>query len=84
MPDELRGSPVEGTLRVMTSSDAALLSSLRTQIDDLVTRVLAVAESNGRTPDSPIAVELFAAERSLIAAGRSISRAAASAASARG
>ena len=61
----------------MASSDAAVLSSIRSQLDDLVDRVLAVAEPYGDTPDSAIAADLYAAERSLIAAGRSLARAAA-------
>ena len=61
----------------MASSDAAVLSGIRSQLDDLVDRVLAVAAPYGDTPASAIAAALYAAERSLIAAGRSLARAAA-------
>ncbi len=67
----------------MSSSDAAVLSSLSTQVDDLVAGILAIAERYGETPDSAVAADLYAAERSLIAAGRAITRAAASIAAAR-
>ena len=60
---------------VNPASDLALLSSLTTQIDELVTRVTAVAERYGETPDSAIATELFAAERALTTARRSLERA---------
>lgn len=56
-------------------SDLALLSSLTTQIDELATRVTALAERYGDTPDSAIATELFAAERALTTARRSLERA---------
>ena len=56
-------------------SDLALLSSLTTQIDELATRVTALAERYGETPDSAIATELFAAERALTTARRSLERA---------
>lgn len=62
----------------MPPSDAAVLSSLRSQIDDLVARVLAVAQPYAGTPDSAITADLYAAERSLLAAGKSLSRATAS------
>lgn len=62
----------------MSSSDAAVLSSLCSQVDDLVARVLAVAQPYAETPDSAVAADLYAAERSLIAAARSLTRAAAS------
>lgn len=58
-----------------TSSDLALLSSLVTQIDELESRVTAMAEQYGETPDSAIAGELFAAERALTSARRSLDRA---------
>jgi hypothetical protein len=60
---------------VNAASDLALLSSLGTQIDELVTRVTALAERYGETPDSAVATELFAAERALTTARRSLERA---------
>lgn len=57
------------------SSDLALLSSVRAQIDDLTDRVTAVAERYGETPDSAVASDLFAVERSLVAARRTLQRA---------
>jgi hypothetical protein len=58
-----------------TSSDLAELSTLRAQVDDVVKRLVVVAERYDDTADSAIATDLFAAERSLIAARRSIDRA---------
>jgi hypothetical protein len=58
-----------------SSSDLASLSSITTQVDELVRRVTDLAEQYGTTPDSAIAAELFAAERSLSAAMRSLDRA---------
>jgi hypothetical protein len=57
------------------ASDLALLSSLGTQIEELAGRVTALAERYGETPDSAIATELFAAERALNTARRSLERA---------
>jgi hypothetical protein len=57
------------------SSDIAELSPLRAQVDELTARVLAVAERYDDTSDSAIAAELFAAERALIVAKRSLDRA---------
>ena len=57
------------------SSDVAELSTLRTQIADVLERVIVVAERYDDSADSAIATDLFAAERSLIAARRSIDRA---------
>lgn len=59
-----------------TQSDLAELSSLRAQVDELARRVLAVAERYDETPDSAVASELFAAERGLVTARRSVERAA--------
>ena len=58
-----------------TSSDLAELSTLRNQLDDVVKRLVVVAERYDDTADSAIATDLFAAERSLISARRSIDRA---------
>ncbi len=62
--------------RVSSPSDLAALSSITTQVDELGRRVTELAEAYGGSPDSAIAAELFAAERSLRAAVRSLDRAA--------
>lgn len=59
----------------MRASDAAEISTLRAQIDDLTARLLAVAERYDDTADSQVATELFAAERALVSARRSLERA---------
>ena len=58
-----------------SASDRAELSTLRAQIDDLVRRVVAVADHYDDTPDSAVTSDLFAAERSLVAARRQLDRA---------
>lgn len=58
-----------------TESDAAELSSLRAQLDELARRVEAVALRYQETPDSAVATELFEAERALRSAGRVVERA---------
>jgi hypothetical protein len=60
---------------VSTSSDLATLSSIQTQVDELSRRVTDLAERYGDTPDSAIASELFATERALATARRSLDRA---------
>lgn len=60
-----------------TESDLAELSTVRAQVDELVRRVLAVAAHYDDTPDSAVAADLFAAERSLVSARRQLERAAA-------
>jgi hypothetical protein len=60
---------------VTPSSDHAELSTLRSQLEELTERVTRVAERYGKTPDSSIAFDLFAAERSLTAARRSLDKA---------
>ena len=60
----------------MNNTDVAELSSLRAQLEDLTTRVVAVAERYDETPDSAVATDLFAAERSLRGAVRALDRAA--------
>ena len=57
------------------ASDRAELSTLRAQIDDLLRRVVAVADHYDDTPDSAVAADLFAAERSLVTARRQLDRA---------
>jgi len=56
-------------------SDRAELATLRAQIDELVTRVTAVAQSYDDAADSAVADDLYAAERSLINARRLVDRA---------
>jgi hypothetical protein len=56
-------------------SDRAELATLRAQVDELVTRVLAVAKSYDDAADSAVADDLFAAERSLVNARRLLDRA---------
>jgi hypothetical protein len=57
------------------ASDLAEVSTLRAQIDELVRRLLEVAERYDDTADSAIASELFAAERALVGARRALERA---------
>ena len=56
-------------------SDRAELSTLRAQVDELTRRVLSGASHYDDTPDSAVAADLFAAERSLLAARRQLDRA---------
>ena len=58
------------------SSDFAELSSLRAQLEELTTRVVAVGDRYRDTDDSAVAAELDMAERGLLGAGRSLDRAA--------
>lgn len=62
----------------MSSSDRAELSTLRSQLEELTERAVAVAARYGDTPDSAVAADLYAAERSLFAARRALNRALAS------
>lgn len=64
------------TRGVSTESDLAELSTVRAQVDELVRRVLAVAEHYDDSDESAVASDLFAAERSLLAARRQLDRAA--------
>jgi hypothetical protein len=57
-----------------TTSDHAVLSSVVAQIDEMVRRVTDLAEQYGESPDSAIAAELYATERSLVGARRSLER----------
>ena len=57
-------------------SDRAELSTLRAQLDDLVERVTGIASRYEDSDDSAVADDLFAAERSLLAARRTLERAA--------
>ena len=67
---------VTASLAAMTAdSDLAVLSSIRSQLDELQARVTAIAEQYGSTPDSQIAAELFSTERALRTTGRTVDRA---------
>ena len=57
------------------SSDFAELSTLRTQVEELTTRVVAVGDRYRDTDDSAIAAELDQAERALRGAARALDRA---------
>jgi hypothetical protein len=59
---------------VAAESDLAELSSVRTLLEELTTRVVRVADRYKDTPDSSIAAELYTAERGLIGSRRSIDR----------
>lgn len=53
-------------------SDLAELSTVATQIDELLQRVVAVAESHRGSDRDDIAIRLFEVERSLHSAGRNL------------
>jgi hypothetical protein len=57
------------------ASDFAELSSLRTQLEELTERIVAVGDRYRDTDDSAVAGELDQAERTLLAAIRSLERA---------
>lgn len=57
------------------SSDFAELSSLKSQLDELTARVVAVGDRYRDTDDTAISSELDQAERALLGAGRSLDRA---------
>ena len=56
-------------------SDFAELSTLRTQVEELTTRVVAVGDRYRDSDDSAIAAELDQAERALRGAARALDRA---------
>ena len=56
-------------------SDAAELSTVRAQVEELARRVTSVADQYDQTPDSQIASDLYTAERQLIAARRALDKA---------
>jgi len=60
---------------VPASSDRAELSTLRSQLEELARRAMTVADRYDDTPDSQIASDLYAAERTLLNARRSLDRA---------
>ncbi|MGH8984843.1 MAG: hypothetical protein ACRDY6_13350 [Acidimicrobiia bacterium] len=59
----------------MSSSDRAELATLRSQLEELTERAVAVAGRYRDTPDSAVAADLYAAERSLFAGRRALDRA---------
>lgn len=58
------------------ASPLAELSTLTTQLEELTRRITALAEQFRASPDSQVATDLFAAERALLGARRSLDRAA--------
>jgi hypothetical protein len=60
---------------VPASSDLAELSTVRSQLEDLARRVEAVADRYEDTPDSQIASDLYAAERTMVSARRAVDKA---------
>ena len=54
------------------ASDLAELSTLRTQLDDLTGRVVTLAHHYDDSPDSAVAADLFAAERTLVTGRRAL------------
>jgi len=58
-----------------TGSSRAELSTLQSQLEELTTRVVAVADRYRDSPDSAITAELDSAERNLLTARRSMERA---------
>ncbi|MBI2168728.1 MAG: hypothetical protein HYU28_04395, partial [Actinobacteria bacterium] len=56
-------------------SSLSELSTLSTQLDELSKRITAVADAYSDSPDSRVASDLFAAERSLHAVKRALNRA---------
>lgn len=58
------------------SSDFAELSSLKAQLDELTARVVAVGDRYRDTDDSAVSSEIDQAERGMLAAYRSLDRAA--------
>jgi hypothetical protein len=71
----LYASETANLIAMTAASDLALLSSIRSQIDELQLRVTTIADQYASTPDSQIASELFSAERALRTVGRTIDRA---------
>jgi hypothetical protein len=60
---------------VSASSDFAELSSLKAQLEELTTRVVAVGDRYRDTDDSAISAEIDQAERAMLGAYRSLDRA---------
>ena len=57
------------------SSDFAELSSLRSQLEELTARIVAVGDRYRDSDDSAISAEIDQAERALLGAARSLYRA---------
>ena len=57
------------------TSELALLSSIRAQLDDLDQRLRTLADAFATTTDSQVATELFNAERALRSTARAVDRA---------
>ena len=57
------------------TSDFAELSSLKAQLEELTSRVVAVGDRYRDTDDSAISAEIDQAERALLGANRSLDRA---------
>lgn len=55
-------------------SAAAELATIRSQLDELIHRVTAVADRYRPTPDAAVTGDLDAAERGLVAARRAVER----------
>ena len=55
-------------------SDRAALSALATSLDELTTRLTAMADSYKGTPRADVADSLYEVERSLLTAGRKLDR----------
>ena len=62
-------------MAMTAASDLALLSSIRSQLEELQLRVTTMADEYASTPDSQVAAELFTGERALRTAGRTLDRA---------
>ncbi len=60
---------------MVAGSSRAELSTLHSQLEELTTRVVAVADRYRESPDSAITAELDSAERNLLTARRSVERA---------
>ena len=58
-----------------SASDRAELSTLRSQVEELVERITPIAERYGESADSAVATDLFAGERALLSAGRALEQA---------
>jgi len=59
----------------MTSSAAAEISSISSQIEELMKRVTSIGDQYRATPDSQLVTECNSAERSLMSAIRAMDRA---------
>lgn len=57
------------------TSDHAELTMLRSVLDDLVTRIVAISDRYRESEDSAVAADLDGAERTLLTARRAVDRA---------